>query len=399
MYKIFCRIYQGVFRLASYIIPWRKPELLEGENALDKLPELIKSKGIESVLIVTDKTLVSLGMLDSLKEGLANQSIKFIIYDKTVANPTIDNIEEALKIFKEKGCEGIVAFGGGSPIDCAKGVGARAAKPKKSIPQMKGQLKVLKKIPTLFAVPTTAGTGSEGTIAAVITDSTTHEKYAVNDISLVPYYAVLDPKLTVNLPKHITSTTGVDALTHAVEAYIGRSNTKETRQYSRQAVKLIFDNLFEVYNNGTNIDARSNMQKAAYLAGIAFTRAYVGYVHAIAHTLGGLYSTPHGLANAVILPYALEYFGKSAHMRLAQLADIVNITKPSDTTEQKANKFIEAIKNLNRSMDIPEFISGIKDDDVPLMAKRALKEANPLYPVPKILFDKDVKSIIQRIKN
>lgn len=283
-------------------------------------------------------------------------------------------------------------------MDCAKGVGARVARPKKSIPQMKGVLKVLKKLPPLFAIPTTAGTGSETTIAAVITNSKTHEKYAINDTALIPHYAVLDPLLTIKLPPHITSTTGIDALTHAVEAYIGRSNTKQTKQQGREAVKLIFDNIYEAYSNGTNITARANMQRASYLAGMAFTRAYVGYVHAIAHTLGGFYSLPHGLANAIILPYILEYFGSSAHKPLAELADLVEISAPADTNEQKAVKFIEAIKQLNESMNIPRKVKGIVESDIPLMAKRALAEGNPLYPVPKIMSMEDMLQMYQLIK-
>jgi alcohol dehydrogenase len=301
-------------------------------------------------------------------------------------------------MYIENNCSGIIAFGGGSPMDCAKGVGARVVRPNKSISQMKGVLKVMKRLPPLFAVPTTAGTGSETTLAAVITDSRTHEKYAINDTSLIPHYAVLDPLLTVNLPPHITATTGMDALTHAVEAYIGKSNTKNTRQYSREAVKLIFDNIYEAYSNGTNITARKNMQKASFLAGLAFTRAYVGYVHAVAHTLGGFYSLPHGLANAVILPYILEYFGSSAHKPLAELADIALITSSKDTDSQKAAKFIKAIKNLNKSMNIPEKISGIVESDIPIMAKRALSEGNPLYPVPQIMSMEEMLNIYQLIK-
>jgi alcohol dehydrogenase class IV len=263
---------------------------------------------------------------------------------------------------------------------------------------MKGVLKILKKLPPLFAIPTTAGTGSEATLAAVVSNCKTHEKYAIMDTPLIPHYAVLDPFLTVKLPPHITAATGIDALTHAIEAYVGRSNTKETTQYSKKAVKLIFENLYEAYSNGTNITARTNMQKAAYLAGIAFTRAYVGYVHAIAHTLGGFYSVPHGLANAIILPYVLDYYGESIHKPMAELAEIVGIGEPADTHEQKARKFIEAIKELNRRMDIPERVSGIVDSDIPLMVQRAIKEANPLYPVPKILFKEDLFHLYQLIK-
>lgn len=398
MYKMFCRIYQGIFKLVSYFLPWRKPQLLEGENSLSKLPQLIKREGIDCVLVVTDKGITSLGLMDTMLNGLSDESIKYIVYDKTVPNPTIDNIEEALDIYKTNNCRGIVAFGGGSSMDCAKGVGARVVRPNKSIPQMKGVLKVNKKLPPLFAVPTTAGTGSETTIAAVVTNSKTHEKYAINDTVLIPQYAVLDPLLTVKLPQHITSTTGIDALTHAVEAYIGRSNTKETKRESIEAVKLIFENVYEAYTNGTNVEARANMQKASFLAGLAFTRAYVGYVHAIAHTLGGFYSLPHGLANAIILPSVLEYYGKSARKPLSELADLVGICAPKDTEEQKAVKFIDAIKKLNESMNIPNKIKGILDSDIPLMAKRALSEGNPLYPVPKIMSKEDMLNMYQIIK-
>jgi len=328
-------------RTTSSFLPWREPELLEGENSLRRLANFIKKQGIESVLLVTDQGIVSVGLMDEFLEDLKNESIKYVIYDKTVPNPTIENIEEALQMYSEFNCQGIVAFGGGSPMDCAKGVGARVARPNKSLPQMKGVLKILKKLPPLFAIPTTAGTGSEATLAAVVSNSETHEKYAIMDTSLIPHFAVLDPLLTVKLPPSITAATGIDALTHAIEAYIGRSNTKNTTQYSIDAIKLIFENLEEAYSNGTNLTARSNMQKAAYLAGMAFTRAYVGYVHAIAHTLGGFYSVPHGLANAIILPYVLEYYGESVHQPLAELAEIVGIAAPAVSTNQNAIKFIE----------------------------------------------------------
>lgn len=398
MYKMYCRSFQGVMRTASYLMPWREPQLLEGENSLRELAKLIKKQEIESVLIVTDQGIVSVGLMDEFLEDLRAEGINYCLYDKTVPNPTIDNIEEALDMYSTNKCQGIVAFGGGSPMDCAKGVGARVARPNKSLAQMKGVLKVLKKLPPMFAIPTTAGTGSEATLAAVVSNSSTHEKYAIMDTSLIPHFAVLDPLLTVKLPPHITAATGIDALTHAVEAYIGRSNTKDTKKYSLDAVRLIFENLYEAYSNPTNLTARSNMQKAAYLAGMAFTRAYVGYVHAIAHTLGGFYSVPHGLANAIILPYVLEYYGDSVHQPLAELADLVGIGVQSDTIEQKAVKFIDAIKILNEKMDIPKKVSGINESDIPVMVERALQEANPLYPVPRILFKEDIFHLYRQIK-
>jgi alcohol dehydrogenase len=250
MYSLYCRLYQHAYRGASYLLPWRKPELITGENSVEKLPSLIKRAGINSVLIVTDKGIASLGLMNGLLLQMEAERLTYTVYDKTIPNPTIGNIEEAFRIYQKNKCEAIIAFGGGSPMDCAKGVGARVARPDKTIPQMKGQLKVRKRIPTLFAIPTTAGTGSEATVAAVISNPETHEKYAVNDPVLIPHYAVLDPLLTVKLPPRITSTTGMDALTHAVEAYIGRSRTKETIQCSKEAVTLIFDHLYEAYSHG-----------------------------------------------------------------------------------------------------------------------------------------------------
>ena len=395
MFTVYCRIYQFIMKLASYALPWRKPELIEGEGCVTKLPGYILKSGVKSVLLVTGQGTMKRGAADSLLEALKNEGIAVTIYDKTVPNPTINNIEEALVLYNENDCGGIIAFGGGSPIDCAKGVGARVAKPHKSIPQLKGYLKVRTKLPPVYAIPTTAGTGSEATVAAVIVNEKTHEKYSISDLSLIPCIAVLDPTLTLSLPKNVTSTTGMDALTHAVESYIGRSNTPETREMSIKAVKFIFENLYTAYDDGTNITARSNMQLAAYYAGIAFTRAYVGNVHAIAHTLGGLYNTPHGFANAVILPHVLDSYGKSVYKSLAELADCIDL--PGETDEQKAKTFIGAIRELNARMEIPETVDFIVESDIPVMVDRAFREANPAYPVPRIFTREDFANVIRRL--
>lgn len=391
------RAYQGILRVSSNFLDFRSPELLEGPGSLKRLPALIKSKGIGNVLVVTDKGLMGFHLLDGLFTGLDAAGVKYTLYDGVQPNPTIPNIGEALRLFDGNGCEAIVAFGGGSSMDCAKAAGALAANRGSSIPEMRGILKVGKRPPLLFAVPTTAGTGSETTIAAVVTDPSTHEKYAINDPKLIPPYAVLDPELTTGLPPHITSTTGMDALTHAVEAYIGRSNTRKTREMAEKAVKLIFDNIETAYSDGKNVGARSNMLLASYCAGVAFTRAYVGYVHAIAHNLGGLYGIPHGLANAVILPYVLEYFGESAHQPLARLADIAGVCDPGLPVGDKAKAFIEAVKRLNRRMGIPEKLPQIQEKDVPVLVERTLREGNPLYPVPKIMGKADCEAVIRRL--
>ena len=392
--KAYCRIYQGVFRLAIPLLPWRKPELISG--GLEKLPEFIKSKKLTNVLLVTDKGIRGLGLTTSLENGLKEAGVNCVVYDDTVPNPTIGNIEDALKLYIDNKCEAIIAFGGGSSMDCAKGVGARVARPKMPVRKMKGLLKVHKATPPIFAVPTTAGTGSETTLAAVISDPEKAEKYPINDPVLIPKYAVLDPQITVKLPPHITSTTGMDALTHAVEAYIGHSNTKETKEMAIKATKLIFDNLETAYKDGSNLEARNNMQHAAYYAGIAFTRAYVGYVHAVAHSLGAQYHIAHGLANAVILPYFLEAYGKTAYKPLAELADVVGITGSS--REEKAKKFIEAVKQMNKDMNIPEHFPEIKEEDIAIMSKHANAEGNPLYPVPKLMDRKELAEMYRKIR-
>ena len=395
--KCWYRIYQKILKIGLCFMNWKEPTVFDGEGAVLQLPSFIKEKGIKRVLIVTYKGLMGLHLLDPLFLELQKQGIYYVVYDDVQPNPTIPNIECCKDAYINHNCQGIIAFGGGSPMDCAKAAGARVVKPKQSVRKMRGYLKVGRKLPPFFAVPTTAGTGSETTLAAVVTDPETHEKNAIADMALRPKYAVLDPALTIGLPPHITSTTGMDALTHAVEAYIGKSNVKSTIKYAEDATILIHQNLERAYHNGKDMNARHNMLKASYYAGCAFTRAFVGYVHAIAHNLGGMYGTPHGLANAVIMPYVLEWYGKSAHKRLARLADIIGITTKEMTDEQKANAFIEEIKRMNKEMNIPEKFDFIKEEDIPLLVKRALKEGNPGYPVPKIMKPEDCEKVIRQL--
>ena len=394
--KAFFRVYQQTFRVAMCVFDWSEPTLLEGPGSIRKLPEFIKSKGLKKVLIVTDKGLMGLHLLDSLFEELDKAGVEYVVYDGTQPNPSIENIEDARALYVDNGCQGVIAFGGGSPMDCAKAAAARVTNPKIPVRKMRGVLKLHHKLPPFFAVPTTAGTGSETTLAAVVTDTATHEKNAINDIRLKPRFAVLDPELTVGLPPHITSTTGMDALTHAVEAYIGKSNVKSTEEYAEKATKMIFENIEKAYTNGKDIEARDQMLKASFYAGQAFTRAYVGYVHAIAHNLGGQYGVPHGLANAVILPYVLEYYGETAHKRLAKLAEIAGV-KTTGSDKEKAEAFIEAIKTLNKNMNIPDGFDMVQEKDIPVIVERALKEGNPLYPVPKIMDKADCEAVIRRM--
>ena len=395
--KLYCRGFQFCLRIGSLFLDWSQPEMVTGEDSVLKISDILKKENKKNVLIITDNGLKSLGLIDALVSSLEENGIKVSVFSDVQPNPTIENTEDAKECYLKNGCEAIIAFGGGSPMDCAKGAGARISNPGRSINSMRGLFHVRKRLPLLIAVPTTAGTGSETTIAAVITDSETHEKSAMNSSKLRPVYAVLDPKLTVGLPKKITSTTGLDALTHAVEAYIGGSNTSSTRKNAEKAVKLIFDNLEKAYEDGKNIKARNDMLVGSFCAGVAFTRAYVGYVHCIAHQLGGLYGVPHGLANAVILPYVLEYYGEKAYKRLARLADVAGIGKNLSTDEEKAKAFIDEIKAMERRMEIPEKFEQIKEEDIPTIVERALKEGNPLYPVPKIMSPEDCEKVVRQL--
>ncbi|MBQ7920968.1 MAG: iron-containing alcohol dehydrogenase [Clostridia bacterium] len=392
--KAYCRIFQTAFRLALPVLPYREPEII---HSCAGLGDVFAKEHIRSVLIVTDKGIVTNGLIAPLEKVLQESGVSYAVYDATQPNPTVNNVEEALALYHRHTCDALIAIGGGSSMDCAKAVGARVAYPKKTLDQMKGILRVLRRLPTLIAIPTTAGTGSEVTLAAIITDSEKHHKYALMSFPLIPHYAVLDAALTYSLPPHLTATTGMDALTHAVEAYIGRSTTKETRRLAVDAVKLVFENVETAYKDGRNRAARENMLHAAYKAGVAFSKSYVGYIHAVAHSLGGQYGTPHGLANAVIMPYVLEAYGESAYRKLHTLGAAAGVCSAEDSHEAGAGKFIEAIRKLNGEMGIPDKIKGIVKEDIPVMAKHACKEANPLYPVPKLMTRAELEKFYYQI--
>ena len=395
--KAWCRIYQALAYVGVAFMPWRKPQLIEGADSFQNVVDLLRGEGVTRPLVVCDRQSLERHALDGFFEKAAG-TLNYAVFDGVLPNPTVTQVEEGLKVYLQNNCNGILAFGGGSVMDCAKVIGARVVRPDKTVNQLRGLLKVGKKLPPLFAVPTTAGTGSECTLAAVITDSERQDKYAISDFALIPHYAILDPTLTVGLPPLLTATTGMDALTHAVEAYVGRANTRETKRNAIEAVKLIFDNLYNATEKGNDLVARENMQRAAYLAGLAFTRAYIGYVHALAHALGGKYGTPHGLANAVLLPVVLCKYGRSAHKKLAQLARAVGVANQGDTNQRAANKFISAITELNEKVGIPQNFGGvIEEKDIAELARHAEREANPLYPVPQLWTEKEFQEIYKKV--
>ena len=371
---------KGVLNVLKLPIP---PSLV-GPGMVKRFPEIISLCDVHKALVITDKPLMEMGLLDGFLEALKKAGIDYSVFDGVQPNPTFENIYDGLEAYYTEGCDGVIAFGGGSSMDCAKIVAAKVTNDK-PIPKMKGLFKLTHRLPPFFAVPTTAGTGSEATVCAVITDTSNHEKFAINDPKLVPLATVLDPELMVGLPPALTAITGMDALTHAVEAYIGHYDAPFVKEKALAATEVIMRDLEAVYKDGSNLKLRQNMSVASFDAGLAFTRAYVGYVHAIAHNLGGFYGVAHGFANAVILPHILEFSRDAAQKKLSELALCAGLGEPWDSEEILSYRFIDRIKEMNANMGIPETIDALRIEDIPELAKRVLKEANPTYPVPKIM--------------
>jgi len=391
------RIYQKIFYFASYVIGYREPVLIRKKDGILDIPMLLKSQGKQNLFLVVDQNIFKLGLIDSLIKELIKMKINITFFDGVKPDPDIKEVLKAKEKYIRNKCDAIVSIGGGSAIDLAKACGVLIARPKRDIQKMKGVLKVGKKLPFHIAVPTTVGTGSEGTLAAVVSNYETNEKYAIMDPVLIPDVALLDTNLVKNLPKNIIANTAMDALTHAIEAYVGKANTGQTKKQAELAIQLILGNALRAYEDQDEA-AISNLHYAAYLAGLAFTRAYVGNVHAIAHTLGGFYHIPHGLANAVVLPHVLDYYDTKIKRKIKKLGKKTDIF-PAETNEKDQTIFlIDTIRYLNKKLSIPTgFKNIILEKDLEMMVDRAYKEANPLYPVPMIFSKTDFLHIYQRL--
>ena len=375
------RTYQCVFGLGARLLPWRRPEIVTGPGSLAHIPALLTKCGTRRPLVAASRRQCA----DPAFQQMLSRLEGYALFSDIQPNPPVSAVEAAAALYRREGCDSLVAVGGGSPMDTAKAAAALLARPDRTLSQLAGLLKVRRSIPPFIAVPTTAGTGSETTIAAVVTGAD-HHKYAVSDLCLIPRCAVLDPLLTVSLPPRTTAETGMDALTHAVEAYLSRFYpTRQTDRLAEEAVVTIFRTLEHACAHGDDVDARQALLTASYQAGAAFTRASVGNVHAIAHTLGGLYGVGHGLANAVLLPVVLRDYGPAAYRKLARLAELVGL--PGGTDGEKADAFIDAILAMNARRGIPTGFSCIREEDLPQMAAWAAKEANPTYPVP-VIYDR-----------
>ena len=392
----FCRVFQCGFALGARALPWRRPEVISGAESLLRVPEILRKNGARRPFVVASRRQCAEESFRRLQEALDEEDILLSIFSAVEPNPSAATVERIAAQYRIDRCDCFLVIGGGSPMDAAKAAAARIARPDRTVAQLGGLLKVRRRIPLLIAVPTTAGTGSETTIAAVVTGDD-HHKYSISDPCLIPRCAILDPVLTLGLPPQITAETGMDALTHAVEAYLSRFyNTKETRACAERAVVSIFAHLERACRNGGSLPDRAALLQASFNAGAAFTRASVGNVHAIAHTLGGLYGTAHGLANAVLLPIVLEDYGAAAWPRLARLAALVGIG--GETQETRARAFIAAIRAMNARMGIPDRLDFIRTEDIPQMTRWAAAEANPIYPVPVVYDRPRFARVIDRLR-
>ena len=395
MNPFFCRAFQCCFAVGARFLPWRTPEVYSGSGSLLRVADILKKEGLRRPFVVASRRQCADEHFRRLQEVLDEQDILLSVYSAVEPNPSVETVEKIAAQYRLDRCDCFLVIGGGSPMDAAKSAAARLARAEKTVPQLGGLLKVRRRIPTLIAVPTTAGTGSETSIAAVVTDD--HHKYSISDLCLIPRYAILDPTLSAALPPRITAETGMDALTHAVEAYLSRYyNTARTRARAERAVVTIFSHLERAYRDGASLPDRAAMLQASFDAGAAFTRASVGNVHAIAHTLGGLYGTAHGLANAVLLPIVLEDYGAAAYPRLARLARLTGL--PGESDEALAKTFIAEIRAMNARMGIPDHFDCIREEDIPQMAAWASSEANPVYPVPVIYDRARFMRVIERAR-
>lgn len=377
------------------LMPIPQPTLLVGPGSSARLGQSVAGFGHRKLLIVTDAIIHKLGLLQPLIDALDAGGAAHAVFDEITPDAPIPLIERGIAFYTEQGCDAIIAVGGGSAIDASKAMAVSLANPKKTLRSLAGYFKGLNTPVPVYAVPTTAGTGSEVTVAAVIADPDRHSKLVVVDTRLVPKMAALDPSLMTGLPPAVTAATGVDALTHAVEAFIGEWATPYTDGMALSAVGLIFENLRTCYSDGANLQAREKMSLASTYAGIAFTRANVGYVHAIAHQFGGRYHTPHGLANAIVLPHVLRFYGRSIDARMAQLALRAGLGNSDEGDATLAHKFLDGVDALLRDLNIPTHLAALRNDDVPALARAACKEAHSGYPVPRYMTQRQCEDLIR----
>ena len=390
------RIRQALFSPVQKIQLYIQPKMIKGEHALLDLIDVLKKQHLTRYMIVTTPGFIKRGTLQSFFDALNQNDIQYSIFHDVKPDPDISDVEMLKEMYIKDSCQALIAIGGGSVIDCSKVALACVQMKKLDVTTVLHTGRVSKQLPLLIAVPTTAGTGSEVTAGAVITDPIQKRKYALSNLFLIPKYAVLDSSLLVSLPSKMTAYTGMDALTHAIEAYINHFNNRKTNKYALEAIQSIFQYLVPSFEDGSNITYRLELLEASYKAGVAITNNYIGYVHAIAHGIGGMDHLQHGMINAIILPIVLEEYGDTITKKLAYIADIVGIAGHTD--QQKAEYFIKKLKEINQALGIPTSIPEIQDSDIHYLATGAEKEGNPAYPTPVTWDVEHFEKVIRKIQ-
>ena len=389
-----------VLKAFAYVVPIRRPMLFVGESSCEELCDMAINEGSTNVFIVTDAVLNKLGIPAKVTDYLDSKNISYTVYDGITPDPTFNVVEEGLRKSIDAKCDSIIAIGGGSVIDAAKMIAmsqGNSCKPQ----QLIGILKARKPSMPLYCIPTTAGTGSEATLGAVVSDDKTHQKALSIDPRMVPLAAAIDPVIMKGMPAHITADTGIDVLTHALEAWMSANASVETDYYAASAVKSVMQNLPVVYKDGGNLKAREAMGIAAHYGGIAFNKAGLGYVHAIAHQLGAYYSIPHGRANAIVLPYVLDVNRQASKKRLADLARKTGMVKDGQAGKSDAviaDHLIAQVRELITTLNIDPTVKGMKTTDFDSIAKAAAKEVSDTYAVPTYLSASEIKSILTKIQ-
>jgi alcohol dehydrogenase len=380
----------------TLVIPAPRPLVLVGADSAIKLCTTISQLGMKHVLIVTDGVLLGLGVIQPIEAEFQKLGVKTTVFSGVKPDPTFQVVNEGLALLKSSGCDSVLAVGGGSAIDAAK-VMALSATNNKSPHQLVGILKGRKPSLPLFVIPTTAGTGSEVTIGAVVSDDQTHQKGLVIDPKVVPLAAALDPKIMQGMPRGVTADTGLDALTHALEAWMSTFASAETDFYAAAATRLIFENLPLAWADGSNLAAREAMALASHYAGLALNQAGLGYVHAFAHQLGAHYGVPHGRANAIVMPHILDFNRVVSAKRLAELAERVGLVNGGFDDTMAAEFLITRVKALLVELKIDTQITGIDQNDFPEMIKAAFAEAHGIYAVPKYMSHDEAHQILQAL--
>ncbi|EGR0391815.1 L-threonine dehydrogenase [Vibrio vulnificus] len=349
---------------------------LMGAGCLKNAADSIKAQGFTKGLIVTDKILNQIGVVKQVQDLLSERGVSAVVFDGTQPNPTISNVNAGLELLKQNDCDFVISLGGGSPHDCAKGI-ALVASNGGAIADYEGVDKSAKPMLPLIAINTTAGTASEMTRFCIITDEARHIKMAIVDKHTTPLISVNDPELMLAKPASLTAATGMDALTHAVEAYVSIAATPITDAVAIKAIELIQAHLRTAVAHGEDIEAREQMAYAQFMAGMAFNNASLGYVHAMAHQLGGFYDLPHGVCNAILLPHVQRYNAQVCPERLRDVAKAMGVNVEGMSAEQGADAAIEAIVQLAKDVGIPTGIRelGAKLEDIPTLADNALKDA------------------------